>query len=102
MTKTLLSAWETILRADPGARVIIDAANGQPMSRADLDAHAEAWRDAHGAGLAGQAVVLAEENRPDWFQVFLGLLKSDAIIVPLDPGEPLAAQIGTATAIRAA
>jgi acyl-coenzyme A synthetase/AMP-(fatty) acid ligase len=33
--------------------------------------------------------------------VFLGLLKADAVVVPLDPGEPFAGQHATATAVRA-
>ena len=101
MSATLLSAWETTLRTDPGATVIMDAASGQRFSRAELDARASEWRDAHGTALTGRSVVMVEQNGPEWFRVFLGLLKCGAIIVPLDPGEPLSAQVGMAAAIRA-
>jgi acyl-coenzyme A synthetase/AMP-(fatty) acid ligase len=100
MTATLLTAWDTSVRADPSALAIADAATGIRVSREELDAQAEKWRDTHGTGVAGRTVVLAEENGPNWVRVFLGLLKSDAIILPLDPGEPMAAQMATATATR--
>jgi acyl-coenzyme A synthetase/AMP-(fatty) acid ligase len=101
MTTTLLSAWEATVRAAPDAIVITDAAANRQFTRGELDAAASAWCDAHGAGLSRFAVVLAEPNGPDWFRIFLGLLKADAIIVPLDPGEPVAAQVATASAVRA-
>lgn len=101
MKVTLLSAWETTLRAAPGATALVDATTGKTFTRAELDVRADAWRRTHGTDLAGQTVVFAEQNNSEWFRVFLGLLKSDAIIVPLDPGEPHAAQISTAHALRA-
>lgn len=101
MNGTLLSAWNATVRAAPDALVLADAAAEFPLTRAELDARAEAWCATHGGAIAGRAVVLVQENGPEWFRVFLGLLKSDAVIVPLDPGEPLAGQMATAAAIRA-
>ena len=102
MTTTLASAWETTVKAATTAPAIIDVATGTPLDRSELDVRAVQWRNIHGAALAGQTVVLAETNGLNWFVVFLGLLKSNAIIVPLDPGEPFAGQVTTAKSIRAA
>lgn len=101
MNPTLLSAWTTTLRAAPAALAFVDAHAGVRLTRAELAARATTWRVALGSGLAGQTVVLAEPNGPEWFRIFLGLLEADAVVAPLDPGEPLAAQLATATAIRA-
>ncbi|MDP3071819.1 MAG: class I adenylate-forming enzyme family protein [Opitutaceae bacterium] len=102
MSATLLSAWEDTVRAAPGAVALIDAATGRTWTRAELDASGRAWRDQHGAKLARQTVVLALPGGAEWWRVFLGLLHADAVVAPLDPGEPLAAQRTTAAAIRAA
>lgn len=102
MSTTLLSAWEKTVRTAPDAVALIDAASGRTWTRAQLDALGGAWNDEHGAGLARQTVVLAEPNGAEWWRVFLGLLRADAVIAPLDPGEPPAAQRATAAAIRAA
>lgn len=98
---TLLSAWETTVRAAPDAVALVDDASGHSRTRADLDAAARAWRERQATELAGATVLLAEANGAEWFRVFLGLLRADAVIAPLDPGEPLSAQIATATALRA-
>jgi long-chain acyl-CoA synthetase len=37
----------------------------------------------------------------EWLTVFLGLMRCDAVVVPLDAGEPLAARQTTAAAIGA-
>ena len=102
VTESLLGAWEKTVRSAPEALALIDAGTERRFTRAQLDAEGDTWRDAHGRDLAGRTVVFAEPNGPGWWRVFLGLLKSDAVIVPLDPGEPVAAQRATATAIRAA
>lgn len=101
MSATLLSAWENTVRRAPEAPALIDAATGNTFTRAEIDARADVWRDQFHSGLAGRTVVLAEPNGPAWFCVLIGLLKSGAVIAPLDPGEPLAAQRATAEAIRA-
>ena len=101
MSQTLLRAWEGTVQAAPDAVAIVDAATGRCITRGELDFSAKQWCDAHGAGLAKQSVVVAEPNGMAWFRVFLGLLEADAIVVPMDPGEPVASQIATATKLRA-
>ncbi|HUR57483.1 MAG TPA: AMP-binding protein, partial [Opitutaceae bacterium] len=101
MSETLRSQWADTVRAAPDALAIVDGATGSRVTRAELDDRANRWREKYGATLAGQTVVLAEPNGVDWFCVFLGLLRSDAVVVPLDPGEPRSAQQATAAAIRA-
>ncbi len=102
MSATLLSAWENTVRAAPDAVALIDATSGKTWTRFQIGALGRAWRDEHGADLARQTIVLAEPNGAEWWRVFLGLLYSDAVIAPLDPGEPIAAQRATAAAISAA
>ncbi len=102
MSATLLSAWEKMRQGAPNAVALIDASTGQSYTRAQLDAEGDAWRSAHGRDLAGRLVVLAEPNGAAWWRVFLGLLKAEAILVPLDPTEPIAVQRATATRLRAA
>jgi acyl-CoA synthetase (AMP-forming)/AMP-acid ligase II len=101
MNSTLLTSWTTTVRSAPAAVAVTEVATGLKHSRAELDERAEAWREAYGAGLAGKTVMLAEPNGAEWFRVFLGLLKADAVVVPLDPGEPIATQQETARALRA-
>jgi long-chain acyl-CoA synthetase len=101
MTETLLSRWNATVAAAPDATAVVDAATWREVTRAELDGRANIWRDAHGQGTAGQIVVISEPNGPEWFSVFLGLLKSGAVIAPLDPGEPRPTQLATATSIGA-
>ncbi|MEO6246458.1 MAG: class I adenylate-forming enzyme family protein [Opitutaceae bacterium] len=102
MSATLLGAWEKTLRGAPDAIALIDAGSGKRFTRAQLDAAGQAWQSAHGSDLRGRTVILVEPNGPEWWRVFLGLLKSGAVIVPLDPGEPLTVQQATAERLRAA
>jgi acyl-CoA synthetase (AMP-forming)/AMP-acid ligase II len=101
MSASLLHAWSRTVAAAPATRALVDAASGRIWSRRELDTLAAAWHTAHGPDAAGQTVVFAESNGPGWLEVFLGLLKSGAVIVALDPGEPPAAQRTIATAIGA-
>ncbi len=101
MPATLRTSWQHTVRAAPAAAALRDAATGRAWTRAELTALGADWALQYGAGLAGQRVVFAEPNGSEWFRVFLGLLACDAIIVALDPGEPLAAQRTTAGNIGA-
>jgi len=101
MTTTLTKTWARLARARPDALALIEAANGRLWTRAELAAHAESWRAALPAAVAGQRVTFALPNGPDWFAAFLGLLQAGAIPVPLDPSEPVAAQRTLATSARA-
>lgn len=102
MSATILSVWEKTVRDAPDAVALIDAASGRTWTRTQLDALGRAWSATHGGDLARRTVVLAEPNGAEWWRVFLGLLHADAVIAPLDPGEPIAAQRATAAAIGAA
>ena len=101
MTTTLTQTWTRLVRAQPDAIALIEAANGRLWTRAELAAHAESWRAALPAAVAGQRVTFALPNGPDWFAAFLGLLLADAIPVPLDPSEPTAAHRTLAASARA-
>lgn len=92
MPATIRSYWQKTVRADPAAPALFDAVTDRVWTRAELTALGAEWAAEYGAGLAGQRVVFAQPNGPEWLEVFLGLLASDAVIVALDPGEPLEAQ----------
>jgi long-chain acyl-CoA synthetase len=96
MSSTLNEAWTSTFRANPEAVAVIDAAANRRWTRAEIDAEAETWRTRHGKTVSSQAVAFAHPNGVEWLQVFLGLLKSGAVAVPLDPGEPLEVQRETA------
>lgn len=85
---TLLHAWNRTARSAPDAPALTDAHSSRVWSRGELDALADAWLAAHGAAAAGQTVAFAEPNGVEWLRVFLGLLKSGGVAVPLDSGEP--------------
>jgi len=102
MATTLRSAWAHTLRANPHAVALYDAATSRKWTRSELAALGLEWAREHGKSIAGQRVVFAEANGPEWWRVFLGLIASDAVIVALDPGEPPAAQRSTAEGIGAA
>jgi acyl-CoA synthetase (AMP-forming)/AMP-acid ligase II len=101
MTATLLQAWRDTLSRAPIATALIDATTGSRLTRAELDTTANAWHEQHAPLARRRAVAFAETNSPAWLRVFLGLLKSDAALIPLDPGDPPAAQRTTARAAGA-
>lgn len=101
MSDTMLQAWDATVRGAPAAVALIDAATGATWTRRALDEAATLWHAHRGTGLAGTTVVLAEPNGAGWLTAFLGLLRAGAVVVALDPGEPVAAQQATATAIGA-
>ncbi|MFA6287304.1 MAG: class I adenylate-forming enzyme family protein [Opitutaceae bacterium] len=101
MTTTLTKTWARLVHAQPDALALIEAANGRRWTRAELSAHADSWRATLPLEVAGQRVTFALPNGPDWFAAFLGLLLADAIPVPLDPSEPVAAQRTLAASARA-
>lgn len=98
---SLLDAWTHTVRSNPHARVLIDAVSGREWTRSEIDAEASAWRTLHSQRLERQIVALAEPNGPDWLRVFIGLLSCNAIIAPLDPGEPVESLKHAATGIGA-
>lgn len=103
MSHALLQAWERTVRRHGGDRAVVQAGNGAAVTFRELNARAEAWRAAHAASdPPGRAVVFAAPNGIAWLEIFLGLLKAGAVVVPLDAAEPPAAQRQLATALRAA
>ena len=105
MSHALIAAWEKTLRRRGEARAVVQGADGAGVTFRELDARATAWRGQQApepTRLAGRAVVFAAVNGIGWFEIFLGLLKAGAIVVPLDAAEPPAAQRQLATSLRAA
>lgn len=98
---TVLVRWTRLVHAQPDALALVEAANGRTWTRAALDAEANAWRDTLAADIAGHRVTFALPNGARWFAVFIGLLRSGAVPVPLDPSEPDASQLQLATSARA-
>jgi len=101
MPATLRSTWQQTVRASPAAAALCDATTGRVWTRAELAALGMAWAATHGSEAAGQRVVFAESNGPEWFRIFLGLVECGAVVVALDPGEPLAAQRAVAGSVGA-
>ncbi|MEO6994029.1 MAG: class I adenylate-forming enzyme family protein [Lacunisphaera sp.] len=105
MSDPLLTAWEKTVRRRANERAITEAAGGRSVTFRELDIGANAWVSRHvsdGTPLARRAVVAAIPNGIAWIETFLGLLKSRAIIVPLDAAEPPAAQHRLAELLHAA
>jgi long-chain acyl-CoA synthetase len=105
MSHTLLASWRRTLRRHGHRRAVVQADDGTTVTFGQLDARASVWHKQHApepTRLAGRAVVFAAVNSIGWFEIFLGLLKAGAVVVPLDPGEPPATQRRLAVELRAA
>ncbi len=101
---SLLSAWEKTVRRHANDRAITEAASGQSVTFRELETRANVWVSHHtsdAAQLSRRAVVFAMPNSITWIETFLGLLKSRAIVVPLDAAEPATAQHRIAESLRA-
>lgn len=104
MSQILTAAWEKTVRRHGEGRAVVQAADGMAVTFRELDARATAWLATHvpeTAQLKGRAVVFAAANGIGWLEIFLGLLKAGAVVVPLDAGEPVPAQRQLASALRA-
>ena len=104
MKHALLQAWQKRLRRCGEKQAVVQAADGQAVTFRELDARADAWLSQHAAdaaGLKGRAVVFSAANGIGWLEIFLGLLKVGAVVVPLDAAEPLAEQRRIAESLRA-
>lgn len=104
MSHALVATWEKTLRRFGVQRAVVQAANGQAATFRELDVCARAWLAAHAPqprALAGRAVVFAEPNGIGWLEIFLGLMHAGALAVPLDAGEPPAAQRALAELLQA-
>jgi acyl-CoA synthetase (AMP-forming)/AMP-acid ligase II len=98
---SLLAAWNRTVRSGPAERVLVDASSGRTWSRAELDAAADKWCEQHAASASQRTVAIAEPNGAEWLSLLLALLKCDAVIAPLDPGDPIDVQRTIARSIRA-
>lgn len=107
MSHALLQAWEKTLRRCGADCAVTQAADGSRWTFNELDARASAWLAAHAASeserraLRGRAVVFAAPNGSGWLEIFIGLLRAGAVVVPLDAAEPPAAQRRIAESLRA-
>src|SRR3954470_19054025 len=101
MNATLLQAWENTLRRNRDKRAVVEAAAGNSVTFAELDALALRWLEHHGrqSSLHGATVVFAAPNGVGWLTIFLALVRGGAVIVPLDTAEPPAAQRKLATGL---
>lgn len=88
MPRKLQDAWAETVAAQPNAVALIEGATGRVWTRAQLDDLAQVFANNLPPAIARQRVTFALPNGPDWFAVFLGLLRAGATPVPLDPSEP--------------
>lgn len=105
MSRALLQAWQKTVRRRGDTRAVAEASGGRCATFRELDTGAEAWVATHVPDrkqLAGRPVVFTAPNGMAWLEMFLGLLKAGAVAVPLDPGEPPAAQQRLGGSLRAA
>lgn len=103
-SSSLLAAWQHTVRRHGDRRAVVQAADGRTATFRELDDGATRWLAAQGLelnALRGRSVVFAIPNGIRWLELFLGVLRSGGVAVPLDSGEPAAAQRATAEALRA-
>lgn len=103
MSRPLLQSWARTLLRRAGDCAVIDAATGNAFTFRDIDERAEEWRrrQVNDDTIHGRAVVFAAPNGIGWLEIFLGLAKAGAVIVPVDAGEPAAMQQRIAEQLRA-
>lgn len=103
MAETLLRAWLATVRRHARRVAIAQATDGACVTFQELDVRARVWTQRHARDtLRRRTVVFSAPNGIAWFETFLGLLHANAVVVPLDPGEPLEALRATAERLRAA
>jgi len=101
MSHSVLQQWDHLVRTGPEEPAVIEAESARCWSRDELDRAAREWCVSTPGMMTRQRVAFALPNGASWFTLFLGLLRADAVPVPLDPSEPRSAQLGMARAIRA-
>lgn len=101
MPRKLQDVWTDTVAAQPDAIALIEGASGRIWTRAQLDDLAQAFAATLPSTAARQRITLALPNGPQWFAVFLGLLRAGATPVPLDPSEPADSQRTLALAVGA-
>ena len=104
MNHALFQSWEETLRCHGDQRAVVQAADGRSVTFRKLDERATAWLGAQAVDrkrLRRRPVVFAVRNGIGWFEIFLGLLKAGAVVVPLDMAEPVEEQRRFAESLRA-
>ena len=105
MSHTLIEAWERTWMRRSAHPAIVQASDRQVCTFRALERRSADWLAAHaplhGISLAGRAVVFAAPNGIRWFEIFLGLLRAGAVVVPIDSAEPPDAQRRLAETLRA-
>jgi acyl-CoA synthetase (AMP-forming)/AMP-acid ligase II len=104
MSREFQRAWERTCRRHAARVAVIETGTGRSCTFAELDARAAAWAERHlanGKPVRRQAVVFAAGNGMEWLAIAIALIRADAVLVPVDPAEPAAAQRSAATALRA-
>jgi long-chain acyl-CoA synthetase len=107
MREPLFQRWRSTVERSPHAMAVADAASGRSWTRAELAAAgaelaASFARRTGTASLAGRRVALCLPNGAEWLQVFLALLSTRSVPVPIDPSEPEEAQLACARSVGAA
>jgi len=107
MNEPLHRLWGATVGRDPSAIALSDAGTGRSWTRAALAAAACGWAESF-ARETGKTtplrrrVAMSVPNGAEWLEVFLGLMASGAVPVPIDPSEPEGVQLATARSIGAA
>jgi acyl-coenzyme A synthetase/AMP-(fatty) acid ligase len=103
-SEALLRAWNDTVKRECDRIAIVEAETGARCTFRELDARAAEWAAQHlGARRQwqGRSVLFALPNSIRWFEVFLGLVRVGAVVLPLDASEPEAAQREHVRALRA-
>jgi len=104
MSNVLLSSWEKILRRQRHEIAVTECNTGQRATFQQLEDGAAAWLAAQNIelpDLRGHRVLFSAVNGIGWLEMFLGLLKAESVIIPLDAAEPIAAQLRIAEHVSA-
>lgn len=85
----VLQFWRRIVQRQPDAVALTDCATGESWTFARLDGESDRFTSETipASHLRRKRVLLAEPNSGRWLVGFLGLLKSGAVPVPVDPTE---------------
>ncbi len=101
MATSIFLAWRRLVRADPKAPAMIDAADGKVWSRRELDELGGSWPGGTTPPRAGRLVAFPEPNGAAWLKVLLGSLRTGAVAVPIDSGGPDGLSLAIAEKLRA-
>jgi long-chain acyl-CoA synthetase len=95
-------SWANLVSANPDGVALIESATARVWTRVELDNHVGNFAHKLPSAVARQRVTFSMINGPDWFAIFLGLLRAGATPVPLDPSEPADNQRALARSVGAA